>query len=85
VNNWEIAILKTYASKSGCAKNREIYEGVRAFITLTPEHQELTVHGGRPAYEHQVRSHIANLRQDGCLKKIERGRYCLTSKGKSRI
>jgi predicted transcriptional regulator len=38
-----------------------------------------------PAYVHQVRSHITNLFQSGDLKKVQRGEYCLTAKGKNRI
>jgi hypothetical protein len=85
MNRWETAILKTYEFLGGCASNREIYEKVGKFITLTGEHQRRTVYGSRPAYVHQVRSHITNLVQSGDLTNIGRGEYRITAKGKTRI
>ena len=85
MNKWEAAILKTYEFLGGCASNHEIYENVGRFITLTAEHLTPTVHGGRPAYVHQVRSHITNLIQSNDLKKIGRGEYCITVDGRNRI
>ena len=82
---WEIAILKAYALAGGCATNRTIYNTVGKFITLTSEHTAPTVHGGRPAYEHQVRSHISNLYEAGHLRQVSRGHYCLTATGQERI
>jgi predicted transcriptional regulator of viral defense system len=40
--------------------------------------------GGRPAYEHIVRSTIHNLQEAGYLARVGRGRYCLTDSGKTR-
>jgi restriction endonuclease Mrr len=85
MNAWEVAILKTYDHLDGCAKNRAIYDNVGKFIRLSQEHMRATVYGGRPAYEHQVRSHITNLYQAGHLQQLSRGYYCLTTKGKKRI
>ena len=82
---WEVAILKCYAEYGGSATNEQIYKKVGDFIALTPQHLRTTVHGGRPAYVHQVRSHIANLVQGGDLKKLRVGEHDLTAKGKSRI
>jgi hypothetical protein len=85
MNVWETAILKTYEFLGGWASNHEIYENVGKFITLTAEHRRQTVYGGRPAYVHQVRSHITNLVQSLDLKKIGRSEYCITVGGRSRI
>jgi restriction endonuclease Mrr len=85
MNAWEDAILRTYDGHGGCADNQEVYEDVGKFIHLTQEHLRPTVHGGRPAYVHQVRSHITNLVQSGHLKQLRRGHYCLTAKGKGRV
>jgi ribosomal protein S19E (S16A) len=40
--------------------------------------------GGRPAYEHIVRSTIHNLQEVGYLARVGRGRYCLTDTRKTR-
>lgn len=85
MNRWETAILKTYDLLGGCASNREIYENVGKFITLTTEHLAPTVYSGRPAYVHQVRSHITNLVQSNDLKKVGRSEYCITVAGRNRI
>ena len=85
MNMWEEAILKTYHLAGGCAANQEIYDNVGKFVSLTTQHFRPTAYGGRPAYVHQVRSHITNLVQNGDLTRMSRERYCLTLKGKNRI
>ena len=85
MNRWEVAILKAYNANGGCADNQVIYNTVGNFIPLSSDHLKPTVHGGRPAYVHQVRSHITNLQQDGCLKNVSRGHYCITAKGRQRL
>lgn len=85
MNNWEIAILKCINSLGSGAELQEIYRELDKFIELTSEHLKPTEWGRRPAYQHQVRSHISNLRQAGYLIKIATGRYSLTAKGRNRI
>jgi hypothetical protein len=85
MNAWENAILKAYALGGGCSVNQKIYDNVGKFMHLTKAHLKPTVHAGRPAYVHQVPSHITNLVQSGDLTQVGRGEYCLTAKGKSRI
>jgi len=85
VNVWEIAILKSIKSLGGEAELQQIYERLRSFIQLTEKDLRSTEWGGRPAYQHQVRSHITNLCQSGELCRVSRGRYSLTEKGKKRI
>ena len=46
MNVWETAILKTFEFLGGCASNREIYENVGKFITLTAEHRRHTTVAG---------------------------------------
>jgi hypothetical protein len=58
---------------------------LRRFIELTPEHLRETEWGGRPAYHHQVRSHVSNLCQPADLRRVSRGQYEITSRGRDRI
>ena len=85
MNTWEIAILKSINSLGGEAKLQDVYKRLSKFIQLTEEHKKETRWGGRPMYEHEVRSCVANLYQTGELDRILRGRYRLTDKGKKRI
>jgi len=85
MNVWEIAILKSINLLGGEAGLQQIYNKLADFIQLTEEHLRKTKWGGRPAYQHQVRSHITNLCQAGELARISRGRYSLTKKGLRRI
>lgn len=80
---WEYSILQCIASLGGKAYLKQIYAEIGKFVSLTKEHWK--VEYGRPAYQHQVRSHIANLNQSGHLIKILRGLYSLTEKGQERL
>jgi len=83
--SWELAILKAYhVAARYCADNDWIYKRVGDFKELSAYHRRATAYGGRPAYEHIVRSNIHNLREAGYLKRVGRGRYCLTDTGKTR-
>jgi len=87
MNVWEIVILRIVESRGGRTDTQEIYRELESgeFITLEKEHLRETVHGGRPAYQHQVRSHLSNLCQAGHLRREGRGMYALTEKGLHRI
>ena len=87
MNVWENAILRSIEARDGSADTKEIYAELEGgkFITLNENDLEETIYGGRPAYQHQVRSHLTNLRQAGDLRRIKRGRYTLTAKGWRRI
>jgi len=87
MNVWEIAILRIIKAKGGQATTQEIYSELESgkFLTLTADDLRVTIYGGRPAYQHQVRSHLSNLRQSGDLKWVSRGKYSLTKKGRRRI
>ncbi len=85
MNRWEHAILNACASTTGAVSNQEIYDLVKGSISLSEEHLRPSVYGGRPAYVHQVRSHITNLSQSGDLRRVRRGLYELTAHGKGRL
>jgi hypothetical protein len=85
MNTWELAILRTIAEAGGELDLQGIYRGVGGFIRLSGEHLQLTAWSGRPAYHHQVRSHISNLCQVTQLRSVARARYVITSAGRSRI
>ena len=85
MNTWELAILRTVAEAGGELDLQGIYLGVRGFIRLSAEHLRLTAWSGRPAYHHQVRSHISNLCQANQLRSVARARYMITSAGRSRV
>ena len=79
---WEIAILESIKSLGGEARLQQIYKRLPDFKHVTEEHLRITY--GRPAYQHQARRHITNLRRAGELIWISRGRYFLTEKGMKR-
>lgn len=87
MNIWETAILKSVNSVGGTATTREIYTELESgrFIKLSTNDLKITQWGGRPSYQHQVRSHLSNLVQSGDLERVSRGVYLLTSYGKSRV
>ena len=85
MNGWEEAILKSVDAAGGRACNQEIYDKVGEFINLSLQHLRPTQWGGRPAYEHQVRSHLSNLCEKGDLLRVGRGQYRLTPGGRTRI
>ena len=82
---WTIAILKSINSLGGHAHYQQLFKKLPDFINLTDEHLKPTKWGGRPAYRHQVRSHVANLCQTGDLQWVSRGCYAVTDNEKRRI
>ena len=85
VNVWEVAILRSVNLREGEADLQGIYQTVGRFVALSSEHLTPTRWGGRPAYHHQVRSHVTNLCQSGDLVRVGRGRYSLTARGRRRV
>jgi len=86
LNIWEIAILKSVKANGGKkVKLQAIYIKLPTFIDMDAKDLRETKWGGRPAYEHQVRSHISNLRQKGDLFRVSRGLYSISDKGIKRI
>lgn len=87
MRNWEIAILQSIDSEGGRATNQEIYSKLEdgEFMSLTDDDLRETEYGGRPAYQHQVRSHLSNMVESGDLKRVARGTYSITTQGQSRL
>jgi hypothetical protein len=89
VNIWENSILKSIASLGGEATLPQIYDSIQKFKEMTENDLKKTKWGGRPAFQHQIRSHISNLCQEKSLSRLKTEqkpvRYLLTIKGKSRI
>lgn len=80
---WEYFILRCIDLLGGGAYLKQIYKKIPEVIDLTEDH--LKEQYGRPAYQNQIRSHIANLCQSGNLDKISRGEYSLTEKGRKKL
>jgi len=81
---WEYSILQCIASLGGKAYLKEIYAEIGKFVPLTKEHWKEQYRN--PAYQNQVRAHIAHLKnQKGQLIGISRGYYSLTEKGQERL
>ena len=78
MSDWEVAIFKCINSLGGKAYLKQIYENIGNFIELKEKHFKKQY--GRPAYQHQIRSHIVNLCQSGELINLSRGFYSLTEK-----
>jgi restriction endonuclease Mrr len=83
--DWDRAILQCINSRGGTATCQDIYAHIGGFIVLTQSHLRATVYGGRPAYQHEVRSYLSNLVQRGALDWIKRGTYKLTPLGKKLV
>ena len=85
MNVWEIVILKSVRSLGGKAGLQQIYKELPDSIVLNEKNLRKSKWGEYPAYQDDVRSHIANLCQVGELTWISRGRYSLTERGIKRV
>jgi ribosomal protein S19E (S16A) len=85
MNRWEIVILTGFHSLGGQADLQGLYGFLEKETPMPKQHLRSTQYGGRPAYQHQVRSHVSNLVQSGALRRVERGRYALTPLGRERL
>lgn len=74
---WEQMLLHAIESLGGEAHLQDIYSWIEENAPLTSEHLRSTRHGGRPAYQHQVRSHLSNLCQRNALVWVRRAVYAL--------
>lgn len=72
---WKEAIYKSIESLGGEADLQEIYKSLIDIITLTEWEKRETRWGGRPAYQHIVRSYSSNMCQSGLLCRTKVGRY----------
>ena len=78
MQNWEGVIYHIVELHGGEADLQLIYKKVPDYIDLTDGHWKVTEWGGRPAYQHEVRSYISNMCQSGLLHRTLRGRYKIT-------
>ena len=78
---WEEAIYKSIESLGGEADLQAIYKRLLDKGALTEYQQRETRWGGRPAYQHVVRSYITNMCQSGLLCRIARGRHRIIEYG----
>ena len=70
---WEETILRIIRAKNGEILLQEIYEEIEPHPLVTPHHRELW--GFQPNYHHQVRAHLAKLKNRGAVRRVGRGRY----------
>ncbi len=82
---WEFAILEIIYVLGGDGCLPEIYARLEKFYQLSDHALRETVYGKRPAYQHEVRSYVSNLRKKGDLVWVERGCYALTEQGRKRF
>jgi len=83
MNTWELIILKIIALNGGTASLQHIYSKIPNHISLTKNHLETKYKA--PMYHHQTRAHVDDLLVSEDLKRIGRGQYFTTLKGKRRI
>jgi hypothetical protein len=87
VIEWEYHILEKISDLGGSACLKQIYDVIehdRSF-RLSADQRRRTAYGNRPAYQHQVRSHLSNLLPKDEVIRIKRGCYQMTEKGQARI
>jgi hypothetical protein len=85
MHSWEIEILNAVENLGREANLQVIYNYLEKNPCLTQHDRHPTHRGGRPAYQHQVRSHISNLYQALDLTRVARDRYRITPQGLGRI
>jgi hypothetical protein len=85
MTDWEFAILTCINDLGKEVMLQQIYGRIGSYVPLTEDYLRATVHGGRPAYQHEVRSYISNLCEKGDLLRVDIGCYSLTEQGKKRI
>lgn len=78
MHGWENLIFQAFAFLGGTASLQDIYCYLEKSGALTEADMRSTRHGGRPAYQHGVRSYVSNLHEAGKLTRVSRGRYRLT-------
>ena len=82
----ESQILTALLALGGAASLGDVYARLESVPNLLDAADLLpTMYGGRPAYQHAVRSHVTNLCQSGHLVRVSRGTYRLTEDGRRRI
>lgn len=80
--NWTTATLRTIQALGGRATLQQVYERIDGFKDLNESHLIPTKWGGRPAFQHVIRSTSSHLRKTGKLRSGARGSYELTDEGR---
>jgi len=73
MSDWERAIRAAFRRAGKSADLQAIYSDLPNLLELTDEHWAETRHGGRPAYQHAVRSYVSNMARAGDLQRLSRG------------
>jgi len=78
-----MAILKIIRDHGPEVKTSQIYQALEGgdYLELKAHQLKETIYGGRPAYQHEVRSYLSNMVQEGFADRIERGVYRITGLG----
>ena len=82
---WEVTILRIMQELGSSADLSHVYRALEEGPSLTANDLRETKWGGRPAYQHQVRSHVSNLCKAKQLRNVARGRYEITPEGRARL
>lgn len=85
MKEWSEAILEAVNSLGNEASLKAIYETLEKHFPLSNRNLRETRYGGRPAYQHEVRSFVSHLVKGGDLEWIGRGRYKLIRRGAGRL
>ncbi len=78
--DWKTAILRTIQSIGGIVSNKQLYDNINKFKSLTSHQSRETEWGDRPAFQHTIRTYLSNLVKKGLIEKVSRGRHQLTEK-----
>ena len=85
MNVWELAILRAVSELGDNVQLKHIYHRLEKSMSLDSDHLCPTAWSGRPAYQHQVRSHISNLCQARQFRRVARATYEVTAAGRARL
>ncbi len=83
----ETVILRAVGSiKRSEVTTQQIYAALESgeVIRLTEDQLRTTQWGGRPVYQHLVRSYLSNLVKSGDLERVGHGVYRLAERGRLR-
>jgi restriction endonuclease Mrr len=83
----ETAILRIIFDHRSQVSTSQIYKALEAggYFKLQEHHLTETIYGGRPAYQHEVRSYLSNMVQKGLVERLAWGVYGITELGKRKI
>ena len=69
-------LLKIISGHNGAVSTQDIYKALETGRYLnTHEMRSTPQYGGRPAYQHSIRSYLSKMVKDGSIEKVGRGEY----------